>query len=103
MQETACKYGFPVTDYAAETYTKTGGAEKETIYKRGVGMERVVLYYPIVKAVYPAHGADMVMTSTVMAAYTGTSHTLALRGGDTSHTPERSLPMSTIASGNSVY
>ena len=69
-----CKYGFPVTEYASETFCRSGKTERETVYRRSKGMERIVPFYPIywiLKAVYPAHGADMVMSSTVMAAYTG--------------------------------
>lgn len=68
---TSCNYGFPVTEYAPGTFCREKKKEKETVYRRSAGMERVVPFYPLMKAVYPAHGADMVMSSTVMAAYTG--------------------------------
>lgn len=74
VQIPACKYGFPVTEYCSETYSRSVAGEKQTVYRRTPGMERVVPYYPVLKSVYPAHGADMAMTSTVMAAYTGKSY-----------------------------
>lgn len=76
-----CKYGFPVTEYAEETYSRCAPRGKETIYRRARGMERVVPFYPVLKAVYPAHGADMVMTSTVTAAYTGKRDSTCLAVG----------------------
>lgn len=66
-----CKYGYPCDIHSDESMIVTRNGRTETIYRRSTGMERVVSYYPIVKAIYPAHGADMIMTSAVMAAYTG--------------------------------
>lgn len=71
VPEYECKYGYPCNIYSTDTMIVTRNGRRETIYRRRIGMERVVSYFPVVKGIYPAHGADRIMTSAVMAAYTG--------------------------------